>query len=298
MNLIFHNNLSPGDVLVSEVAIHSLHTQYPGKYVTDMRSPCEALFENNPHITKLTSGKDITLNYGIIHKSNSIAYNFLHGYIVCLQQELNLPELKLQCNRPHVYLTDDERGWVNQIRQYYDFEGKFFVINAGSKNDVPLKQYPYYQDIVNELVQDGVVCVQIGSEEHNHIPLENVINLVGKTTLRELIRLTYHCVGGIGPITFLQHLCGALEKPYWCLAGGRESSTWLCQYPRQQTFHTVGMLSCCESGGCWKSGFNKAENGCVMPLQIKDFKVGRCMAMIDPCAVINSIRKYTMNRGG
>ena len=54
-----------------------------------------------------------------------------------------------------------------------------------------------------------------------------MINLAGQTDHRQLIRLAWHARGGLGPVTYLQHLCAAWEKPYICLLGGREPATWV-----------------------------------------------------------------------
>ena len=34
-------------------AVRDLHKCHPGQFLTDVRTPCPALWENNPHLTKL-----------------------------------------------------------------------------------------------------------------------------------------------------------------------------------------------------------------------------------------------------
>jgi len=36
------------------------------------------------------------------------------------------------------------------------------------------------------------------------------------------------------------------------IAGGREPVHWEA-YPTHQFIHTIGALSCCQNGGCWRS---------------------------------------------
>ena len=125
--------------------------------------------------------------------------------------------------------------------------------------------------------------------------LEGVINRVGQTSTRELMRLVYHAQGGLGPITFLQHLCAAFEKPYMALLGGREPVPWT-QYPLQTTLHTLGKLPCCQTRSCWRSRVVRLNDGseedksvCDSPVMTFSRPVGKCMAIIKPPEVIRAI---------
>jgi hypothetical protein len=51
--IILKTFLSPGDICTLTAAVESLHGTYPGQFVTDVRTSCDEVFENNPHITKL-----------------------------------------------------------------------------------------------------------------------------------------------------------------------------------------------------------------------------------------------------
>jgi ADP-heptose:LPS heptosyltransferase len=87
-----------------------------------------------------------------------------------------------------------------------------------------------------------------------------VLDLRGKTDLRQLVRLVYHAQGVLCPVTLLMHLAAAVEvrpgrpknRPCVVVAGGREPAQWEA-YPHHQYIHTNGALSCCEQGGCWKA---------------------------------------------
>jgi ADP-heptose:LPS heptosyltransferase len=128
--------------------------------------------------------------------------------------------------------------------------------------------------------------------------LDNVLDLIGRTDQRQLIRLTYHAVGGLGPSTYLQHLMAAWEKPYVCLLGGREPVTWV-QYPKQTTLHTMGALDCCRNSACWKSRVVPIDklpekNTCLCKFPVLGLKmpVAKCMAMIKPEEVLLVLDKY------
>ncbi len=54
--LILKNGYSPGDVVMLTAAVRDLHYWYPGQYLTDVRTHCPELWENNPYITPLDEG--------------------------------------------------------------------------------------------------------------------------------------------------------------------------------------------------------------------------------------------------
>jgi ADP-heptose:LPS heptosyltransferase len=293
------NRLSPGDVLVMSAAIEMLHQQYPQMYLTDVDSPVPAIWENNPRVTKLVDDDVaiVELDYPLINRCNQELRHFLEGYVEDLGNKLQIP-LRLTANRPFLYFSDEEKGWMSQVEEITRRPTRFWVVNAGVKSDFTAKNWgrANYQELLNGL-RGQVTFVQIGSAEHHHPPLEGVIDLRGKTDARQLIRLCYHADGGVGPSTFLQHIMAALEKPYVCILGGREPVSWV-QYPRQTTFHTIGALNCCRSGGCWRSrivplndGSTNDQSLCEMPILGQD-PIPRCMALIRPTEVMEAIMRH------
>lgn len=301
--IIFKSFLSPGDALVLTAAIESLHLTYPGEYETDVRTAGMEIWQNNPRITSLQEGDMHTrkedIHYPLVHESNQKLNTFLHAYISDLSRIIERP-LTLMTNRPHIYLTEEEKSWLDQIAQHFTDGRKipFWLVNAGTKNDFTCKQWPieYYQKVIDDTIGQ-IQWVQVGSKEHAHHPLRGVIDLRGQTNNRQFIRLVYHSKGGLGPVTYLQHLCAAFEKPYMCLLGGREGVGWTI-YPRQTTFHTIGQLPCCMHGGCWKSRVvplqdndNKNNSLCDTPVLGYLKPVPKCMAIIKPTEVITVLQR-------
>jgi ADP-heptose:LPS heptosyltransferase len=124
--------------------------------------------------------------------------------------------------------------------------------------------------------------------------LRGVIDLLGKTDPRQLIRLVYHSSGGVGPSTFLQHLCAAWQKPYVCLLGGREPVAWV-QYPKQTTLHSIGQLDCCRDRACWKSRVVPLGDRSEQDRSLCSNPRGRiplCLDRIEPRKVAESILAY------
>ncbi len=124
------------------------------------------------------------------------------------------------------------------------------------------------------------------------------MNLVGRTDVRRLVVLASRAQGGLGPITLLQHLCAAFEKPYVALVGSREPVQWV-QYPLQTTLHTLGKLPCCRTRACWRSrvvplGDGNEHDGslCERPILGMIRPAGKCMTMIRPADVIRAIEGW------
>lgn len=296
--LILRNYQCPGDILAMTAAVESLHRTYPGDFKTDCRTTAWEIWQNNPYVQEICSDDPdatvIEMEYPAIHRSNSEPLHMMDGFTEHLANQIGRP-ISTKVNRPMLYLSDEEKGWVNQVREQFT-QGReipFWVINAGSKSDFPAKQWPveFYQEVVHR-TRGKIQWVQIGASEHNHPSLDGVMDLRGKTDTRQLIRLTYHAQGGLGPITFLMHLMAAHRKPYVCIAGGREPVQWIA-YPTQHTLHTIGGLSCCRHGACWKSKVIPDDSGsvCDKPVYGMQRPVARCMAEIGPSEVVRVLER-------
>jgi hypothetical protein len=293
--LILRANLCPGDILTLTAAVESLHLTYPGEYVTDVRTTTPEIWQHNPRITPLDENDSevdkLDLQYPSINRSNQEHLPFLGGYTDDLGRKIGRP-LALKVNRPCLYLSDAEKTWIDQVQHHVTGGRKiaFWLINAGIKNDYTTKAWPveYFQEVVDG-TRGRIQWVQIGAQEHDHPSLKGVIDLRGKTDHRQLIRLAWHARGGLGPVTYLQHLCAAWEKPYICLLGGREPVTWT-QYPLQHTLHTMGLLSCCKTSACWRSRIEPSSERetslCEQPVFGMQRPVAKCMAAIPPSAVL------------
>jgi len=92
--LILVNKQSPGDIVMLTAAVRDLHKCYPDRFITDVRTPCPHLWENNPHITTLNEDDpEVTVlkcEYPLIHRSNQTPHHFIHGFTQFLNQRLDL----------------------------------------------------------------------------------------------------------------------------------------------------------------------------------------------------------------
>jgi ADP-heptose:LPS heptosyltransferase len=294
-------------------AVRDLHRKYPGMFLTDVRTPCPQLWENNPDITPLdefeTGTETIACHYPLIHRSNSTPAHFVQGFIEYLNCILDL-RIQITEFRGAIYLSDQERAWISQVDELTGGGQPFWIVAAGGKRDFTVKWWDWrrYQQVVNHF-SDRILFVQIGESGHYHPPLENVIDLRGKTDLRQLIRLVYHAEGVLSPVSLPMHLAAAVEtrprgpknRPCVVVAGGREPPHWEA-YPHHQFIHTVGALRCCDNGGCWKSRtapLGDGQSGDLPENLCVDVRgdLPACMDMITAEDVIRRIGMYLEKSG-
>jgi ADP-heptose:LPS heptosyltransferase len=303
IKVILYNNLCPGDLLIMTAAIESLHQQYPGRFITDVACFHSTLFDNNPHITKLNPNeKDVIhlwTTYPLVNKTNQRPIHFLEGYVDWFRTQFDI-DLVLDVNRPYIYLTDEEKknSFVNQTNKV----SKYIVCSTGWKNDYTIKRWsvPYMQEVVDHF-QDKIKFVQIGMSRpfHNHPPLKNVIDLIDKTSIRQLVNVCYHAQAGVGPITCIQHMFAAFQRPYVVLHGAREPTFWTA-YHTQKVFSNIGTLECCKTQACWRSrivplgdGDKKDKRCCELPQIDSDNRpIAKCMFDIKPKHVIEAIEAW------
>lgn len=284
---------SPGDLLMLTVAIRDLHLSYPGWFQTDVISFYPEVFFNNRYVTHLPKDRNIQtidLDYGpYLHKLRRRGYHFSDCFIYMLNEKLNLCIQKTS-PKPHIDLTKNELS-KKLFLDKYNLKKPYWLLNAGIKNDIPLKQYPasFYQKVVNSLNNRPdfhCTIVQTGHNHHIHPFIENAVNLVGRTNdLRDYFALVYHSDGCIGPVSMQMHLAAAFDKPCVVIAGGREESSWE-RYKGHVYLHSIGKLDCCRLEGCWKTQI--AE--CVTIDENQRYP--QCMDMISPDNIVNEVMQY------
>lgn len=302
IKLMLYNNLCPGDLLIMTGALEALHQQYPGRYITDVNCFHRTIYDGNPYVSKLDANDPEVVHlwttYPLVNKTNQRPIHFLEGYVDWFRQQLDI-DLTLDTNRPHIYLSHQEKNAKSLVEEISGVK-KYWVVNAGWKNDYTIKKWPtrYFQEVVNHF-KGRVAFAQIGMRKpfHNHPPLDNVIDLIDKTNIRQLMQVCYHAQGGLGTITCIQHMFAAFQKPYVVIHGAREPITWTA-YHTQKVFSNIGTLPCCQNQGCWRSrihplndGDKKDKRTCELPVMEPD-PVAKCMDNIKPRMVIEAIEQW------
>lgn len=309
--LILKSFQSPGDIVMLTAAVRDLHRASPGQFQTDVRTSADTLFEHNPWITKLSERdrkvQTLTMHYPLIHQSNQRPYHFLHGYVQFLEQQLDL-RIPVTEFKGDIHLSPEEKQYPPQFAGV-ELPERYWIMVAGGKYDFTAKWWnpASYQAVVDHF-RDKLQFVQCGEQGHWHPPLRGVTNLIGRTNLREFVRLMHFAEGVVCPVTLAMHLAAAVEmpldrpprRPCVVIAGGREPTHWEA-YPHHQYLGTVGILSCCAEGGCWKSRCQKVGDGdpkdarelCEQPVPVSDgLVIPRCLDMITSDDVIRRIEMY------
>ena len=291
--VILRQGQSPGDLLMMSRAVGDLKDCYPN-YEIDLRTPCFEIWENNPRLTKLNEGDSgvevFDINYDEIQISGWNGLHFSDSFRHDIEKKLGVPVKKTGI-KPELWISDEEKSWWNQAHCEFGWDGPFWVINAGRKPDNELKQYHRYQEVVdlfNDYFKGRIKLIQIGHKDHIHPKLNGVLDFVGKTNIRELIRLCYWAQGTIGPISLQMVISAALNQPSVCVFGGKEGIRWQ-KYPHIKYLDTIGYLKCCEWDGCWLGG---VKGKCKDLVDYKDEKIPRCFAMIKPYMVFDAIKGY------
>ena len=327
--VLFHNFQSPGDIVCLTAAIRDLHLNHPGMFLTDVRTVCQEIWENNPYITKLIdvdiefTDQDIMMDdiliakaqYPLIHKSNTGPSHFTEGFTDYFEDLLGI-RIKDRICKGDIHISDTEKSWVSQVDEITGVDEDFWVLVNGGKYDYTAKWWDpkRMQAIVDSFPE--IRFVQVGEFGHHHIELvgDNMVNLIGKTDIRQLIRLVYHSSGVICPVTSLMHFAaavpvrndrcyGLINRPCIVVAGGREPHRWE-SYPSHAFLHTCGKLPCCDNGGCWNSRVVKLNDGsehddkiCILPTSCDNgVVIPRCMDMITAQNVADHLLSF-VNRG-
>lgn len=302
-------------------AVRDLVLSHGDKYEIAVKTSAMDIWKYNPYIKNFTEEEaDLVLEADYkesINKSNSGVYHFCHAFHNYLERILNIriPVTKLAGD---IHISGEEKRWISQVQEK-GIQDKFWIICAGGKYDFTSKYWnpEKWQEVV-DCFKNKITFVQVGLDHHFHPKLNNVIDLVGKTSLRQYIRLFYHSVGVLSPITCAMHFAaavpsrfGLVNRPCVVVASGMEPPSWE-KYPTHKYITRAGTMRCCEKGGCWrrqcsipkdklepenKSCLNKVlyqiPNG--YETQFDQFSIPKCMDDISSQEVIMAIKEYYNN---
>jgi hypothetical protein len=301
----------PGAAVMLTGAVRDLHLAFPGAFITDVRTSAPALWLNNPWITALDDDdpevETIDCDYPLIHRSNRVPYHFMHAVIDNLSDRLGVAFGPTRCGGD-LHISTQEAQYMSQVEESMGWDIPFWIVAPGWDSKFTVKHWSAarYQEVIDSF-RGRLLFVQVGHSSSHQPRLSGVLNLTGRTNLRQLIRLVYHSQGVLCPVNLVMHLSAALKtksadyrRPSVVVAGGREPPQWEA-YPHHQYLHTVGALPCCASGGCWRARtfavgdgtpYDRSNRLCLDVVG----KSPRCMHMIRSADVIEAIERYF--RGG
>lgn len=320
--LLLKCSLPPGDVMMLTAAIRDLHAAHPRKYKVSVETNHPDIWLNNPHVEPLDPDDSYTAiecHYSdAIQHSNSWPLHFIHGYANDLAKKLDIPLYPITQFKGDIHLSAVEQTSPGPLERMTGYTSPYWLLVAGGKHDLTGKYWaPNNYAAVVERLKGRVRFVRVGARDDFHppIPTGDTIDLVGRTTLRELILLMYHAQGVVCPVTLAMHLAAAVPvkhggrlRPAVVIAGGREPAHWE-QYPGHRFLDTVGALDCCDTGGCWKSRAQPMYDGkdgdlCKRPVsvpakvtiggrQLEQILIPECMSMIGPEKVADAVAMST-----
>lgn len=320
--VVIRNTQSPGDIIVLTAAVRDIVRTYPGRFRFGIDTIERPIWLNNPDIDyTLRAGRKIVAKYPLIHQSNQQKVHFMWGFLEYLNQQLKV-DAKLLEFKPAIYLTDQEKA-----EPPLGLKRPYWVFASGGKRDFTAKWWdPEEWKKVVAVMSRWTTMVQVGGGSHVHPPIDNAVNLLGKTTLRDLFRIIYHSEGVLCVVTCLMHIAAAFNKPCVVIAGGREPYYWeaytnesrLANMRRGQPvwvppddsfiphrfIHTVGTapdnvgsLPCCDHHGCWSGrvGIKPPKDNhryCKDYIQRHGMNLPRCLSMISFEKVLSEVEWY------
>jgi hypothetical protein len=289
-------------------AVRDLHRVCPGQFITDVRTGFPELWSHNPYLTPLDtldpSVETVGCNTPLVSRSGTVPCHYLYAFIDYLNRRFGL-QLQPTEFGGDIHLSPAERSAPTPFRELVGEHVPYWVVSAGGKHDLTIKWWAAerYQEVIDHF-RGRIQFVQVGQIGDHHPPLDGVMDLRGRTGLRQLILLIHNAEGILCGVTSLMHLGAAVPRPAdrpglrpcVVIAGGREAPPWEA-YPGHQFLHTVGALDCCRDNGCWKARTHplgdgaredEPDNLCINVAGA----LPRCMDLITSKAVIERIESY------
>lgn len=288
MKIRFRLDYAPGDIWAATPFLRDFAEQRPGDTLY-LDTPYPEILRGNPFQPERPRAFDAetVFRFGCDREDNGRRYygiadphsSMRREFYDFARRELGI-KIEPRTFAPEFYPDDFERRYSPAPA------GKpVCVLNAGHKLDIPVKFWgaERFAAVVDAL-KDRVLFVQVGAARNDvdrHYPIPGALDLVGKTTLRDLATLVYHADFVLTGISQLHHLAGIqCYKPRVCvtIAGAREPMNWANCYLRDGVaWRWLDSLTCeNEEPGCW-------HNECRDCPAMKD---------ITPERVIETIKEY------
>jgi hypothetical protein len=288
-------------------AVRDLDKLHPELFHIDVRTRYPELWRHNPHLVRLVDADpevelidcDAPRPEHILQSPSSVTHSFLRYFNT-------IPDVNIAATAfcGDLHLSAKEKAWISQVQELTRVRIPFWLVSTGARSKETVKRWePRRFQAVIDGFRDRVLFVQVGLKQDYGPTLDGVIDLRGRTDLRQLIRLVYHAQGLLSTSNLLIHLAAATptrrgdhNRACVVIAGGSQPPQWQ-PYLTHQCLHTVGALACCNTSGCGRirtyrvadgSPDDLPENLCVDPVG----DLPRCMYIIDEGKVIRTIERY------
>ena len=336
--ILLTNWQAPGDLTMLTAAIRDLHKVFPGRYETDVRTSCEAIWHHNPYLTRFPepwideeASRTRDAQPAVPRERDGILFipctyeisphhHFVGAFHRTLGRALGI-EIPVTEVHGDIHFSEPERCWMSQLQEM-GVQEPFWIIATDGKWDYTAK-WPNWQTLQEVVwrLQGKVLFIQTGVRGNFTPPLRNVVDFIGQTDMRMLIRLIYHAAGVLCSVNGLMHLAAAVPtkpelpaaRPCVVLAGGREQSTWE-HYPWHRWLGAQGTMPCCTPSACWKSrctpvgdgdAKDNADQRCqnfntyAVPegvdtgaIRLPEVRIPKCLDAISAADIVSAIQSY------
>lgn len=308
--------LAPGDNAMLTALVRDIKLTYGDRFAVGVESKFPALWRHNPHLTAMQATdagvEPVKMKYSIPPKGGHHFVGELHRYFT---SKTKLP-VPLHYPKPDFHFSADEID--NPI-----IGGRYWIIVPGGKTDITNKFWSQtrYQEVVDRLRPYHLRFVQEGATKRLcvHPPLDNVLNMVGQTSIRDLMVNILHAEGVICGVTFQMHAAAAVDCPCVVLGGAREEPWWedysndhpnsfgpKCEPVKvpHQYLHTYGIKCGAANNdatkGCWKQRVislpDRSKHNhslCSQPTVVEDGQtIPKCLDMITTSHVVAAVMAY------
>jgi Glycosyltransferase family 9 (heptosyltransferase) len=165
--------------------------------------------------------------------------------------------------RPYLHMSAEEvasGAWAG---------GGIAIQSSGLAGKLPMRNKQWYPErfqAVVDTLRDEYDFVQLGSESDP--PLNHVIDLRGRTGIRQAAAILHHARIYVGNVGFLMHLARAVECPSIIIYGGREAP-WQSGYACNMNVYTP--VSCAP---CWRWNTCDYDRKCMEAIKAEGVAQG------------------------
>jgi len=151
------------------------------------------------------------------------------------------------------------------IRGTYFLAGQIVIVSSGAAAKIPMKNKEWvagrHQEIVNRL-SGRFHFIQLGAADDP--PLENVLDLRGKTTIAESAAILQNSMLFIGQVGLMMHLASAVDCRSVIIFGGRER-------PDQSGYaHFENLYNAVPCAPCWLRNTCDQQKKCMELITVDD----------------------------
>lgn len=171
---------------------------------------------------------------------------------------------------------DFDLNYKAQQKNKFKLPSNYIVIQASSANNsAPFKNWPFenWLKLFKHLSNTTIVLLGDNTEIHlnnsiNQKDFPNIISLIGKTSLNEVMEIIYHSKFYIGLDSGLMHIAVALNKPTFTIWGASNPKLYGYEWMGEKHKVISLNLSCAPCSSWLNANTSRVSN----PSQCPDFK--------------------------